>query len=85
MGVVMAAMISYSITGNTVLRANAIAIACLGLLYSLWTLYAMILTWMSNCTYARPVFGNASFSLAVTLVLATLAVGIWTLVTSIQL
>ena len=65
-------------------KALAVAWLAAGVLFTIWTLYAVAMTWKSNQQVRNAVFGDPGFAFVVTLVIALAAVVIWSLVDAAQ-
>jgi hypothetical protein len=62
------------------LKPFAIYTAVVGLLFDIWTGYAVAVTWKHNHLIANAVFGDFGFSFVMFLVANVLVLGIWCLV-----
>ena len=75
--------------GNSLVRAStrplAIGWTVVGILFGVWTIYAVATTWQSNRRVPNAVFGDVGFSLVTILALLVVAMGIWSLVNIAQL
>lgn len=62
------------------LKPLAIYCIVVGLLFVVWTAYAVFITWQSNRRIRNAVFGDFGFGLVMFLVANVFALNIWTLV-----
>lgn len=61
-------------------RNLALGSAGLAVLSAIWTLYAVITTWIANTKVSNPVYGHLGFTLVMALALFVAALSLWSLI-----